>query len=306
MSSTGQNTPYRPRRAMLYVPAHVERHIEKARNLPCDSIIFDLQESVPSSFKVQARDTLAAALKRNADFGHAERVLRINPLNSRWGIDDLALAASLPVDALLVPRIESAQQVLDTLAALDARGGAHLNLMCNIESPFGVLRAEAIAGASPRVSCLVMGTTDLANELKINPTPERTGLITSLSLVILAARAHRKGVVDGPHFNLKDVQACEFACRQARDLGFDGKAIIHPVQLAYTNDAFTPKRADVERAQRVIAALDEAAQQGMSTAVVDDRLIEPAMEEWARRVIAVFDAVNSLGQTELLGQSRRR
>lgn len=296
---------YSPRRSMLYVPAHVERHIEKARGLHCDSIIFDLQESVPSSFKDKARRTLKAAFE-NADFGRSELVVRINPLSTAWGQADLEVAANLPIHALLLPRVESKQQIFDTIKALDEAGGQHIKIMANIESPFGVLRAEEIAGASDRVCCLVMGTSDLANEMKLSITPDRVGLITSLSLVILAARAHRKGVVDGPHFDLKDVKSCEFACRQARDLGFDGKAVIHPVQLAYTNDAFTPKRGDVDRAQRIITALEEAAHKGMSTAVIDDHLIEPAMIEWAKRVIAVFDTVNALGQTELLGQAKRR
>ncbi|HEX4911453.1 MAG TPA: CoA ester lyase [Permianibacter sp.] len=299
------NVPYRPRRTMLYVPAHVERHLEKARGLQADSVIFDLQESVPSSLKTQAREQLRKAFE-NPNFGHSEKVVRINPLYSPWGQEDLRLAASLPIDAILLPRVESKQQVLDTLIALDALEAKHIQLMCNIESPFGVLRAEEIAGASDRVCALVMGTTDLANELKLNPTPERTGLQTSLGLVILAARAHRKCVVDGPHFDLRDIKAAEFACRQARDLGFDGKAIIHPIQLTYANDAFTPKRGDVDRAQRIITALNEADANGMSTAVIDDRLIEPAMIEWARRVIAVFEAVHALGQTELLGQAKRR
>lgn len=297
--------PYRPRRTMLYVPAHVERHIEKARALHCDSIIFDMQESVPSSLKERARSTLKEAFN-NKDFGRSETVVRINPLNSPWGHGDLELAASLPINAILLPRVESKQQIIDTVKALDEVGGEKIQLMANIESPFGVLRAEEIAGASDRVCCLVMGTTDLANEMKLSLTPERTGLLTSLSLTILAARAHRKGVVDGPHFDLKDVKNCEFACRQARDLGFDGKAVIHPVQLAYTNDAFTPKRGDVDRALRIIEALKEAESKGMSTAIIDDHLIEQAMIEWAKRVIAVYEAVNDLGQTELLGQVKRR
>lgn len=295
---------YRPRRSMLYVPAHVERHIAKSRALLCDSIIFDLQESVPSSLKHSARDTLLKAFE-NPDFGASEKVVRINPINSPWGMDDLRLAVKLPIEAILLPRVESRRQVTEMLAAMDAAGGSHLRLMCNIESPFGVLRAEEIAGASERMSTLVMGTTDLANELKLNPHPERTGLFTSLAMTVLAARAHRKCVVDGPQFDLKDVKASEFACRQARDLGFDGKAIVHPVQLTYTNDAFTPKRGDIDRAQRIIDALDQAELNGMSTAVIDDRLIEPAMVEWAKRVIAVFEAVHALGQTELIGQATK-
>ncbi|MBI2379841.1 MAG: CoA ester lyase [Gammaproteobacteria bacterium] len=294
------NFPYKPRRTMIYVPANNARHIEKARRLSADSVIFDLQESVPASQKVEARHRLAESLAHSADFGHAERIVRINPLNAPWGPADLAAAARMPVDAILFPRMESREQMLAAIAALDAAGGAHLAVMANIESPLGVLKAEEIAGCSERVVCLVMGTTDLANECKINLTPDRAGLVTALSLVILAARAHRKCVVDGPHLNLKDEQSCEFACRQARDLGFDGKTVIHPAQLNYTNDAFTPKHFDVVRAKRILTAIEEAQGQGRAMAVVDDRLIEPSLREWAERVIALYDNVQKLGQGDMV------
>lgn len=294
------NQNYRPRRTMLYVPANNARHIEKARHLMADSVIFDLQESVPASKKVEARGILAEALAHSADFGSSERVVRINPLKAPWGPGDIAVAAKLPVDAVLFPRIESRAQMLECIAALDAAGGSHLPVMANIESPLGVLKAEEIAGCSERVVCLVMGTTDLANECKINLSPERMGLVTALSLVVLAARAHKKCVVDGPHLNLKDEQGCEFACRQARDLGFDGKTVIHPVQLNYTNDAFTPKHFDVVRAKRVLSAIEDAESQGRAMAIVDDRLIEPSLREWAERVIALYETVQRLGQTDMV------
>lgn len=294
------NHLYRPRRTMLYVPANNARHLEKARSLPADSLIFDLQESVPASKKTEARGLLRDALLAPVDFGSSERVVRINPLNTAWGRDDLACVARLPIDALLFPRIESRAQLLECIAALDEAGGAHLAIMANIESPLGVLKSEEIAGCSPRLLALVMGTTDLANECKINITGDRAGLLTALSLVLLAARAHKIGIIDGPHLNLKDEQSCEFACRQARDLGFDGKTVIHPAQLNYTNDAFTPKHSDVARAKRILLAISDAEKQGRAMAVVDDRLIEPSLREWAERVIALYDTVQRLGQTEMV------
>jgi citrate lyase subunit beta / citryl-CoA lyase len=294
---------YRPRRSVLYVPAHETRHIEKARHLPADTIVFDLQESVPPSRKIDARNLLVKALT-NTNFGYSEKVIRINSLDSDWGMDDLRAAISLDIDAVLFPNIESAGQLKAAVATLDELGGTHLRVMINIESPKGVLRSEEICAATERLCAIVLGTTDLANSLRINLTTDRMGLLTSLSLTILAARAHNRCIIDGPHFDLKSIEACEFSCRQARDLGFDGKAVIHPVQLAYTNDAFTPKGEDVKRAKKIIDAIAGAHEIGKSTAVIDDRLIEPSLEHWARRVIALYNQVHELGQSELIGPEK--
>lgn len=294
---------YRPRRSVLYVPAHESRHIEKSRHLAVDTIVFDLQESVPPQHKDSARTQLVKALE-NTDFGYSEKVIRINSLDSEWGMNDLRAAISLDIDAILFPHVESAGELVTSIAILDEAGGQHLSVMANIESPKGVLRSEEIAGASDRLAAIVLGTTDLANALRINITPDRAGLMTSLSMTILAARAHNKCIIDGPHFDLKNIEACEFACRQARDLGFDGKAVIHPVQLAYTNDAFTPKGEDVKRAKKIIDAIAQAHEIGRSMAVIDDRLIEPSLELWARRVIALYNQVHELGQSELIGPEK--
>ncbi|MCW8877771.1 MAG: CoA ester lyase [Kangiellaceae bacterium] len=294
---------YRPRRSVLYVPAHEPRHIEKSRKLPVDTIVFDLQESVPPKHKESGRNLLLKSLQ-NGDFGYSEKVVRINSLDSDWGMDDLRAAISLDIDAVLFPSVESGGQLNAAIATLDELGGGHLNVMANIESPKGVLRSEEIAGATDRLNAIVMGTTDLANSLRINLTQDRKGLLTSLSLTILAARAHNRCIIDGPHFDLKNIEACEYSCRQARDLGFDGKAVIHPVQLAYTNDAFTPKGEDVKRAKKIIDAIAEAHERGRSTAVIDDRLIEPSLELWARRVIALYNQVHELGQAELIGPEK--
>ncbi len=294
---------YRPRRSVLYVPAHEPRHIDKARQLQADTIVFDLQESVPPQHKPEARAFLLKALE-NTDFGYSEKVIRINSLDSEWGMDDLRAAISLDIDAVLFPNVESGGELNASIATLDEAGGHHLGVMANIESPKGVLRSEEIAGASDRLVAIVLGTTDLANALRINITPDRAGLMTSLSLTIIAARAHHKCIIDGPHLDLKNIEACEYGCRQARDLGFDGKAVIHPVQLAYTNDAFTPKGEDVKRAKKIIEAIGEAHGRGRSTAVIDDRLIEPSLELWARRVIALYNQVHELGQSELIGPEK--
>ncbi len=294
---------YRPRRSVLYVPAHEPRHIEKSRILASDSIVFDLQESVPPKLKEQGRGLLLKALQNN-NFGSSEKIVRINSLDSAWGMDDLRAAISLDVDAILFPNVESAGQLNAAIATLNEAGGKHLNVMVNIESPKGVLRSEEICAANERLQAVILGTTDLTNSLRINPTQDRMGLLTSLSLCILAARAHNRCIIDGPHFDLKHIEACEYSCRQARDLGFDGKAVIHPVQLAYTNDAFTPKGEDVKRAKKIIDAIATANEAGRSTAVIDNRLIEPSLELWARRVIALYNQVHELGQTELIGPEK--
>ncbi|WP_068547435.1 HpcH/HpaI aldolase/citrate lyase family protein [Thalassotalea crassostreae] len=300
MMNCNTDNNYRPRRSALYVPAHKTRYIDKSRNLFADCIIFDLQESVPPARKKHARELLVEQLQ-NSDFGYSERIVRVNKLNSPWGEEDLQAIAQLDIDAVLFPNIESAEQVQQAIAMLDKFGGSDKTIMVNIESPLGVLRSEEIAACSDRLTTIIMGTTDLANSLRINNTLDRQGLLTYLSMCILTARAYHKNIIDGPHFDLKDVQACEYSCRQARDLGFDGKAVIHPIQLTYTNDALTPKGEDVRRAKAIIKAMEQAKNEGQSVAVIDDRLIEPCLEQWAIRVICLYDKVNEFGQSELIG-----
>jgi len=294
---------YRPRRSVLYVSAHEARHIEKSRTLSADSIIFDLQESVPPSKKDEARSLLVKSFK-NPDFGYSEKIIRVNSLDSEWGMDDLRAAAKLDIDAILFPQVESGGQLKAAIATLDESGGDRLMVMANIESPKGVLRSEEISGSSDRLIAIILGTTDLANALRINITLDRLGLLTSLSMCVLGARAHDKCIIDGPHFDLKNIEACEFSCRQARDLGFDGKAVIHPIQLAYNNDAFTPKGEDIKKAKAIIEAISNAHEMGKSVAVIDDKLIEPSLELWARRVIALYNQVKELGQNELIGPEK--
>ncbi|NMP16963.1 CoA ester lyase [Thalassotalea sp. Y01] len=292
---------YRPRRSALYVPAHHQHYIEKSRDLKSDVIIFDLQESVPPARKEQARQLLVQQLS-DYDFGYSEKIVRVNRLDSPWGKEDIAAIAALNIDGVLFPDIESEEQLANNIAILNHHGGHKLSVMANIESPLGVLRCEQICASTDRLTTIVMGTTDLANSLRINMTLDRQGLLTYLSMCILSARAHNKAIIDGPHFNLKDAMACEFSCRQARDLGFDGKAVIHPVQLTYTNDALTPKAEDIKKAKDIITAMELAQQQGQSVAVIDDRLIEPCLEQWANRVICLYNKVSEMGQDELFGK----
>lgn len=281
---------YRPRRSMLYVPACVPRFLEKGRVLTTDSLILDLEDSVLPERKEEARANIRAALARG-DYGCREVVVRVNGLATPWGVDDLAAIAPLDIDAVMFPKIESAADVMAALAALDAAGAAHLPIMVLIETPAGVLRAEEIAAASERIACLVLGVSDLTNELHARFTLERLPLLHSLAHCVLAARAHDLAIIDGIHLDLKDMESFEFACRMARDLGFDGKSLIHPDQVAYANDAFTPRADSVARARRIIAALSEANLAGNGVAVVDGRLVENLHVEAAKRTLMIDDMI---------------
>ncbi len=284
---------YRPRRSMLYVPACVPRFLAKGRELPVDTLIFDLEESVLVARKLEARRNAAAAL-REGGYGKREVVVRVNRHDSAWGLDDLTAIAPLSPDAILFPRLESRQEVLDALQALDEAGGAHLPIMVMIETPLAVLRAEEMAGASPRIRCLVMGTSDLTNELHARITTERLPMLYSLSHCLLAARAHGLAIVDGVHLDMKDMTDFEYACRMSRDLGFDGKSLIHPDQIAYANDAFTPRPASIERARKIIAAWDVANAEGYGVTVVEGRLVETLHVEAARRTLMIHDMIEAL------------
>ncbi len=284
---------YRPRRSMLYVPACVPRFLEKGRTLRVDSLIFDLEESVLVERKAEARRNAVAAMKEGG-YGQREVVVRVNRHDSAWGLDDLTAIAPLKPDAILFPRIESRRDVLDAIAALDEAGGAGIPVMVMIETPMAVLRAEEIAGASDRLICLVMGTSDLINELHARITPDRLPILHSLSHCLLAARAHGLPIVDGVHLDMKDMTSFEFACRMARDLGYDGKTVIHPHQIQYANDAFTPRPISVERARKIIDAFAEANAEGRGVTVVDGRLVENLHVEAARRTLMIHAMIEKM------------
>jgi len=202
--------------------------------------------------------------------------------------------ATVGADAVLFPNVESKNDVLEALALLDASGGKHLPVMVMVESPIAVLRAEEIAAASDRLACMIVATSDLVTQLHGRRTPDRIALLHSLSHVLLAGRAHDRSVVDGISTDLKDMQSFEFACRLGRDLGFDGKSLVHPFQLPYCNDAFTPKPHDLAAALEVIDALDKAHRDGRGTVVVNGRLIEGHHVKAAKRLLALNDMIEKL------------
>jgi len=273
----------RPRRSLLFMPGANTRALEKSRELPADGLIFDLEDAVAPDAKEAARASVVAAV-RQGGYGRRELVLRVNPLDSAWGEADLVTAASLPLDAVLLPKVESAERVRETAARLSAAPG--LAIWCMIETPHGVLAAAEIA-AAPRVAALVMGTSDLTKDLRAREMPDRQPLLTSLQLVLLAA-------LDGVHLDLADDTGFAAACAQGRTLGFDGKTLIHPRQIAPANAAFAPTLDEVAQARAVIAAHAEAIAAGEGVAVFRGRLIENLHVEAARRTVVLAEAIAAL------------
>jgi citrate lyase subunit beta/citryl-CoA lyase len=281
----------RPRRSVLFMPGANARALEKARALPADGLIFDLEDAVAPTAKEAARAAVAAAVAQGG-YGRRELVLRVNGLDTEWGEADLAAAASLPIDAALLPKVESAAVVRQSVARLESAGAAaNLAVWCMIETPRGVLAAAEIAGADPRVAALVMGTSDLSKDLRARDTRDRLALLPSLGIVLLAARAHGLAALDGVHLDLADDEGFAAACAQGRALGFDGKTLIHPKQIAPANAAFAPSPDEVAQARKIIAAHEEAAAAGKGVVVVDGRLVENLHVEAAQLTVTLAEAI---------------
>jgi len=284
----------RPRRSLLYMPGANTRALEKGRSLPADGLILDLEDAVAPDAKPAARDNILAAL-RQGGYGRRELVVRVNGLETDWGRDDLRAMAGSGADAVLLPKVESAAMVREAEAVLVEAGAPEtLGIMCMMETPLGMLKAEEVAGASPRLTCLVMGTSDLVKDLNAEHTPDRLPVLTSLSLCILAARAHGLAIVDGVHLDLNDEEGFAAQCRQGRALGFDGKTLIHPKTIAAANEVFGPSAAEIEQAHRIIAAHAAALAEGKGIAVLDGKLVENLHVEAARRSVALGEAIAAL------------
>ena len=285
----------RPRRSVLYMPGSNARALEKARTLPADGFILDLEDAVAPAAKAEARARVVGVLARGG-YGDRETVVRVNGPSTPWGADDLAAAARSGADAVLLPKVEGAEEVRAAERALDAAGAPEsLRLWCMIETPRGVLAAPEIAAATPRLACLVAGTSDLVKDLRARHTPGRAEVLASLSLVVLAARASGLAALDGVHLDLADDAGFEAACRQGRDLGFDGKTLIHPKTIDAANRAFAPAAEEVAAARRIIDAHAEAERAGSGVVVVDGRLVEALHVEEARRTVALAEAIAARG-----------
>lgn len=283
----------RPRRSMLYVPGCNQHYLERARTLAADSVILDLGDPILVDAKIQSRENVVNAVKQGG-YGKREVVIRVNDLDSIWGHDDIKAVANIGADAILFPNIESREDVLHAQQLLDDAGGKDTPMMVMIESPLAVLNAKEIAAASERIICMVMATSDLISQLHARVTHERSAILTSLSMVILAARAYGKGVIDGITSDFKNMHSFEYACRLGRDMGMDGKSLVHPAQIAYCNDAYTPHRSEVEHARLIIKALKEANEGGRGTVVVNDKLVEHHHIKAAQRLIQLAEAIAEL------------
>ena len=287
-------TTVRPRRSVLYMPGSNARALEKGRSLPADGLILDLEDAVAPDAKAAARDTIAQALAAGG-YGGRELIVRVNGLNTPWGYDDLRMAAASGADAVLLPKVESADAVRQAEAVLRTAGApASQTIWCMMETPLGILNAKEIAGASPAVGALVLGTSDLAKDLHAAHTAQRLPMITSLGLCLLAARAYGLAVLDGVHLDLNDDEGFTASCRQGRELGFDGKTLIHPKTIAACNAAFAPDADEIAQAHRIIAAHAEAAASGKGVVLVDGKLVENLHVENARRLVALAEAIAAL------------
>lgn len=281
----------RPRRSVLYMPGSNARAQEKAKSLACDGIIFDLEDATAPDAKAAARDVVSASIS-GGGYGRRELILRANGLDTPWGKDDVAAACKCGPDAILLPKVERAEQVKE-LEALMLAGGApaKTTIMCMMETPLGILNAKEIAGASKRISCLVMGTSDLTKDLHSRHTAMRLPMLTSLGITLLAARAYHLSIVDGVYLDLNDAEGFKASCVQGLELGFDGKTLIHPSQVEPTNEVFSPSAQEIEHAKKIIVAYEAAQKEGKGVVLVDGKLVENLHVENAKRLVAMADAI---------------
>ena len=282
---------FRPRRSALYVPGDNQRAIDKARGLAVDAVIFDLEDAVAAQAKETARRQVVAALTAGG-YGRRERVVRVNPLSTPWGRDDLNAVVGAGADAILLAKVEGAAAVREAAAALVAAGApAGLALWCMIETPRGVLRAEEIASASPRLACLVIGTTDLGKFLHAAETADRQPLLTALGQCLLAARAAGLACLDGVYLDVADEAGFARECRQGAALGFDGKTLIHPSTIAAANEAFGPSVEQLAEARKIVAAHTEAQAAGKGVTLLDGKLVEQPHIGAAQRLLGLAEQI---------------
>ena len=286
----------RPRRSVLYMPGSNARALEKGRSLAADGLILDMEDAVAPDAKQTARDQITATIAEGG-YGARELIVRTNGLDGPWGEDDLKAAAKMGADAVLLPKVESKAMVDQAIAILDAAGApADLPIWAMMETPLGMLHAEEIAFSSPRLQCLVMGTSDLAKDLRAAHTPDRIPFMTSLGLCILAARAAKIAILDGVHLDLADDDGFMASCRQGRELGMDGKTLIHPKTIAMANEAFSPSEDEIAWSKRIIEAHAEAEKEGKGVVLVDGKLIENLHVEGAKQMVAMADAITQMEQ----------
>ncbi|MCC5967927.1 MAG: CoA ester lyase [Natronohydrobacter sp.] len=283
----------RPFRSVLYIPGSKERALEKATTLAADAIIFDLEDAVAIDEKARARVLLAETLASH-DYGTRAKLVRINALSSDWGREDLEVIASARPEAILLPKVDEAAHVEDLARLLDARPEtAETRIWAMMESPLGVMNALPIARA-PRMAGFIMGTNDLAKDMGCRFRPDRLPLMSALQLPLIAAKAAGIVAVDGVYNAFKDEDGLRAECEQGRDMGFDGKTLIHPLQLAIANEVFSPSVSEIDLAKRQIEAFDAATARGEGVAVVDGKIVENLHIVTAKQILAKAEAIAEL------------
>ena len=286
----------RPRRSVLYMPGANTRALEKAKSLPADSLILDLEDAVAPDAKAQARENIRTALATG--FGHREAVVRINGLNTQWGLDDLKAFADTKADAILLPKVESASQIREVASLLKQFNPAStMKIWAMIETPLAIFKLPEIASSHPMLEALVLGTSDLVKDLHARHTPSRVETQTALSLSVLAARAHQLCVLDGVHLSLDDEDGLRQSCIQGRDMGFDGKTLIHPSQIALANQIFGPSLEEIDEARQRITAYEAAISSGAGIAVLNGKLVEELHIQDAKRILALANAIEAFLKT---------
>lgn len=285
----------RPFRSVLYIPGSKERALEKAATLPTDAIIFDLEDAVAIDEKANARKLLTERLQ-SVDYGHRAKLVRINALSTPWGADDLDVIAQARPEAILLPKVDDAAHIEALARLLDARPEtAHTRIWAMMESPLGVLNALSIARA-PRMTGFIMGTNDLAKDMNCRFRADRLPMLASLQIALIAAKAAGIVAIDGVYNAFKDDHGLRAECEQGRDLGFDGKTLIHPAQLEIANQVFAPSQGDIDLARRQITAYQDALTRGEAVAVVDGKIVENLHIVTAQQILAKAEAIAALAE----------
>jgi citrate lyase subunit beta/citryl-CoA lyase len=281
----------RPRRSVLYMPGANERALDKAKTLPADALILDLEDAVAPDAKVEARGRVCAAAA-SGEYGAREITIRVNSIETEWHADDLRAVAEAGPAGVVVPKVNTVADVHQIEKGLEAGGAPdHTLIWAMVETPVAMLHAEEIAAASERLAVLVMGTNDLAKELHAEHVPGRQPLLTGLGLCLLAARATGKVILDGVYNDIKNEDGFAAECQQGREMGFDGKTLIHPSQLDPCNRIFAPSDDEIASSREIIEAFETATAEGKGVVTVNGRMIENLHVDNARRVLAVADAI---------------
>ncbi len=276
------------------MPGANARALEKAKELPTDAVIFDLEDAVAPDAKQTAREQVVAAVESKA-YGHREIVVRVNGLDTEWGADDVAAVAATGPDAMLFPKISGADDVKAAVAAMNKAGApGSTDMWAMIETPTAFLHAEEIAAADQRLVCFVMGTNDLAKDLHANHTELRLPMITGLGLAMLAGRAHGLTLLDGVYNDIQNTDGFRSECIQGNNLGFDGKTLIHPSQLEPCNDVYGPSDEQLEEARAIIEGFEEAQKAGKGVVTVNGRMIENLHVEHAKRQVSMAEAIEAM------------